>query len=53
MYEWLNMRVTGVEDAATDLMGSGIEYMPSLSAKHDAFQTMLGDITVGIAGLEV
>jgi hypothetical protein len=52
LYEWLYTRVTGVEDAATDLIGSGIEYMPTLSAKHNAFTDMLGDIPVGLAGLE-
>jgi len=52
LYEWLYTRVTGVEDAATDLMGSGIDYMPTLSAKHSAFTDMLGDIPVGLAGQE-
>lgn len=52
MYEWLYMRVTGIEDAATDLVGSGIDYMPSFSAKHSAFMDMLGDIPVGLAGQE-
>ena len=52
LYEWLYTRLTGVEAAATDLMGSGIDYMPTLSAKHSAFSDMLGDIPVGLAGQE-